>query len=105
LLIHLKRKSLFFIIKNCRLPAPYCKLKLLNIIFFGFRYEFCIAAKKEKEAEQEARIDGYQKMRYILHAIEEAKEEIRMLERKIERERREKRQNYEIVIGMAEYDI
>jgi hypothetical protein len=27
LLIHVKRKSLFFILKNCRLPTPYCKPK------------------------------------------------------------------------------
>jgi len=27
LIIHVNRKSLFFIIKNCRLPTPYCKTK------------------------------------------------------------------------------
>jgi hypothetical protein len=66
---------------------------------------WCIEAREEREAEKQARVDGFGKMRYILHMIEQKKEEIEELERKIAREKRQKLQNWEIVIERLKDDI
>ena len=44
-------------------------------------------------------------MRGILFKIEESKETIENQKRKIEREKKQKLPNYEVVVGMAEYKI
>jgi anti-sigma-K factor RskA len=61
--------------------------------------------KKQKEAEQQARLDGRLKMEYILGTIERKKEEIKELERKIVKERKEKLLNWQTAIKMLEFDI
>ncbi len=66
---------------------------------------YCIEKKAEIEAEKQARIDGYLKMRYILDMSEIYKQEIEMLENKIEKEKRERLRSYEIEIRMAEFKI
>jgi alanyl-tRNA synthetase len=50
-------------------------------------------------------VAGLAEMRYILHAIERAKEEIELLQKKIKEEIRQKLQNYEIVIKTTEQEI
>jgi hypothetical protein len=63
------------------------------------------AKKKQEELEKQRRLDGFAKMRYILGTIERKKEEIKELERKIAKEKKEKLQNWEIACKMIEYDI
>jgi hypothetical protein len=66
---------------------------------------WCIERREQKEAEKQARLDGFAKMRYILHMIERKKEEIEELKRKIAKEKKEKLLNWEIACKMIEYDI
>jgi hypothetical protein len=66
---------------------------------------YCQETIQEKAREMEAIQDGNCKMRYILHSIENSKEEIENLKRKIQREKSQKLENYELVIRMSESKI
>jgi hypothetical protein len=66
---------------------------------------WCIETRQQKQAEEQAWVDGLGKMRYILGTIERKKEEIKELERKIAKEKKEKLLNWEIACKMIEYDI
>ncbi len=66
---------------------------------------YCIEKKAEIDAEKQARIDGIRRMRYILDIAETYKRQIESLEKKIEKEKREKLQSYEIEIRMAKREI
>jgi hypothetical protein len=64
-----------------------------------------IELAEQKAKEKMSRVDGNCKMRYILHSIENSKTEIEDLRRKIEREKREKQPNWELVVSMSEQKI
>jgi hypothetical protein len=66
---------------------------------------WCIETREQKQAEEQAWLDGRLKMEYILGTIDRKKEEIKELERKIAKEKKEKLLNWETVVSMIEYDI
>jgi hypothetical protein len=66
---------------------------------------WCIELRQQKQAEEQARLDGHLKMEYILHMIKIKEEEIEHLKRKIAKERKEKLLNWKKAIEMIEYDI
>jgi hypothetical protein len=64
-----------------------------------------IELAEQKHKEKESRVDGNCKMRYILHRIENCKTDIENLKRKIEREKSQKLENWQLVISMSEQKI
>jgi hypothetical protein len=66
---------------------------------------FCQETIEEKAKEMQFVQEGNCKMRYILHTIENAKEEIETQKRKIQREKKEKQPNWELMVKMAERKI
>jgi hypothetical protein len=66
---------------------------------------YCIETREAKAREMEAIKDGNCKMRYILHSIENGKQEIENLKRKIQREEKEQQPNWQFVIKMSQSKI
>ncbi len=66
---------------------------------------FCQEHIQKREAELQAKADGYQRMSYVLEMIERAKEGLDQKYRQIDREKMEKRQNWELVVEHLRKDI
>jgi hypothetical protein len=66
---------------------------------------YCIEDREEREAQKQAVVDGRSSMRFILSSIQRAKEEIETQKRKIQREEKEKQENWQLVVQMAQSKI
>lgn len=68
---------------------------------------FCLEAIEKEKAEKEAKWDGMGRMKYILHAIHQAKSDIEYAKKKIEelREQEKNPDTFEYFLRMHKWDI
>jgi hypothetical protein len=66
---------------------------------------WCIEAREEREKQLALARDGHMRMGYVLGMLEKYKQDIKNLKQKIDREKKEKMDNYQFVIQMTQAKI